>query len=212
MAGLVAVIDYGLGNLHSVVKALEHVTEATVVATSRPELILKADRVVFPGQSAIKATMRALENRGLSDVVMKTVREKPFFGMCIGPQALMQQSEENGGVQGLGVIPGQVLKFPSTLRDSTGARLKIPHMGWNRVRQTQKHILWSDIEDGAWFYFVHSYYLSVQDAEFVAGTTEHGITFPVAIQKDNIFAVQFHPEKSSKDGLTLLKNFCVWSP
>lgn len=157
--------------------------------------------------------MQALENCGLLDVVMRTVREKPFFGMCIGPQALMQQSEENGGVQCLGVIPGQVLKFPSDLRDSiTGVRLKIPHMGWNRVWQTQKHILWNDIEDGAWFYFVHSYYLSVKDAEFVAGTTEHGITFPVAIQKDNIFAVQFHPEKSSKDGLALLKTFVYGLP
>jgi glutamine amidotransferase len=212
--GRIAVIDYGMGNLHSVQRALQHVASgARVTITREPAELASADRVVFPGQGAIGACRQELEAQGLLDAVARAAREKPFLGMCLGPQMMMDFSEENGGVQGLGVFPGRVVRFAEGLRDrDTGYALKVPHMGWNRVRQSLRHPLWSGIEQDAWFYFVHSYYLCPEQAADVAGTTDYGLRFASALARDNVFAVQFHPEKSARDGLRLLANFVTWSP
>jgi len=213
MKKLIAIIDYEMGNVHSVKKALESVTDASVEITGDPQKILSANRVVFPGQSAISGTMNNLREKGLVEVIKKVAHEKPFFGMCIAPQALMEWSEENGGVECLGIFPGNVRGFSKgTCDNHTGVRLKIPHMGWNRVWQTVTHDLWHGIDDGSWFYFVHSFYLNVAKTEQIAGLTEHGIRFPAAIYQGYIFATQFHPEKSSHNGLRLLSNFCSWNP
>jgi len=206
----VAVLDYGMGNLRSVVKALEHVApKARVLLASSARDVATADRVVFPGQGAIKGCMQALGRDDLRDAVLQAARERPFLGVCLGLQALYEQSEEGGGVAGLGVLKGRVRLFKG-ISDATGAKLKVPHMGWNRVRQTRPHPLWAGIDDGARFYFVHSYYADAVTAPETVGVTDYGLPFTSAAAYENIFAVQFHPEKSQRAGLQLLENFLVW--
>ena len=198
----IAVIDYGMGNLHSVQRALQHVASgARVTITQEPAELASADRVVFPGQGAIGACRQELERQGLLDAVTRAAREKPFLGMCLGPQMMMEFSEENGGVQGLGLIPGRVLRFPDGLRDrDTGDALKVPHMGWNRVRQSLRHPLWSGIEQDAWFYFVHSYYLCPAQAADVAGTTDHGLRFASALAHGNVLPCSSIPRRAPATG------------
>lgn len=213
MAGnTIAVIDYGMGNLRSVSKALERVAgDKQVIVTADPALVAAAERVVFPGQGAMPDCMRELEARGLRPAVIAAAKEKPFLGICIGLQMLFEHSEE-GNVAGLGVFAGDVRHFSDAqMVGSDGLRLKVPHMGWNRVQQ-KPHPLWANIEAGARFYYVHSYCVQPTDAAVVTGTTEYGIPFTCAVGRDNIFAVQFHPEKSAQDGLQLLKNFVEWQP
>ncbi|MBS1188500.1 MAG: imidazole glycerol phosphate synthase subunit hisH [Rhodocyclaceae bacterium] len=208
----IAVIDYGMGNLRSVSKAIEHVAGSKpVVVTADPAVVAAAERVVFPGQGAMPDCMRELDARGLRPAVLAAAKEKPFMGICIGLQMLFEHSEE-GNVPGLGIFPGNVRRFPDArMVTADGQRLKVPHMGWNEVRQ-KPHALWRDIADGARFYFVHSYCVEPRDAGLAAGTAEYGIPFTCAVGRDNIFAVQFHPEKSARDGLQLLKNFVEWQP
>ena len=210
----IAIIEYGMGNLRSVAKALEYVAPtAHVVVTQRPEDILQTDRVVFPGQGAIRDCMQALRQCDLVEVVRQAAASKPFLGLCLGPQALMEFSEENGGTPCLGVLQGQVVRFAAALCDPvSGERLKIPHMGWNQVHQTVAHPLWSGIPQDSRFYFVHSYYLQPATEAIKAGETYYAITFASAIAQGNIFAVQFHPEKSAHVGLRLLANFVGWDP
>ncbi len=208
----IAVIDYGMGNLRSVSKALEHVSGGRpVVVTADPAVVAAAGRVVFPGQGAMPDCMRELDARGLRPAVLAAAAEKPFLGICIGLQMLFAHSEE-GDVPGLGVLAGQVRRFPEArMVAADGQRLKVPHMGWNEVRQ-KPHALWAGIADGARFYFVHSYCVAPQDDALVTGSAEYGLPFTCAVGRDNIFAVQFHPEKSARDGLQLLRNFVEWQP
>jgi glutamine amidotransferase len=208
----IVVIDYGMGNLRSVSKALEHVAGGKpVVVTADPAAVAAAERVVFPGQGAMPDCMRELDARGLRPAVLAAAKDKPFLGICIGLQMLFEHSEE-GDAAGLGVFAGQVRRFPEArMLAADGQRLKVPHMGWNEVRQ-RPHALWEGIADPARFYFVHSYCVEPQDAGLVTGTAEYGIPFTCAVGRDNIFAVQFHPEKSARDGLQLLKNFVEWQP
>jgi len=210
--GAIAVIDYGMGNLRSVSKALEHVAGGKpVVVTADPAVVAAAERVVFPGQGAMPDCMRELDARGLRSAVLQAAKDKPFLGICVGEQMLFQHSDE-GNVPALGVFPGNVVRFPDDkMRLPTGERLKVPHMGWNTVRQVP-HALWNGIADGAHFYFVHSYFVQPADPALVTGTCEYGVPFTCAVGRDNIFAVQFHPEKSARDGLQLLKNFVEWHP
>ncbi len=209
---VIAVIDYGMGNLRSVSKALEHVAgDRAVVVTADPAVVAAAERVVFPGQGAMPDCMRELEARGLRDAVIQAAQDKPFLGICVGEQMLFEHSEE-GNVPGLGIFPGEVKRFPDAqMVDRSGARLKVPHMGWNEVIQVP-HALWRDIADRSRFYFVHSYCVQHVDPALTTGTCEYGIPFPCAVGRDNIFAVQCHPEKSARDGLQLLKNFVEWRP
>jgi len=209
----IAVIDYGMGNLRSVSKALEHVaTEATVAVTSDPKVILAAERVVFPGQGAARDCMREIDMRGLRDVIIQAAKTKPFLGICMGLQVLFEHSEE-GDTTCLGILKGDVTRFPQTgMRDDRGEKLKVPHMGWNNVFQTGRHPLWRGIENGSRFYFVHSYFVQLASSEKAAGFTHYPFAFTCAVASDNIFAVQFHPEKSSDTGLALLGNFVAWDP
>lgn len=211
----VVVVDYGMSNLRSVAKALEFVADrdTRIVVSGAAADIEKADRVVFPGQGAIGDCMRHLQSMDLVRVLRETVRRKPFLGICLGLQSLLQHSQEDGGTEGLGIYAGDVVHFPTPLIDpQSGERLKIPHMGWNQVAQTQAHPLWRGIESGARFYFVHSYFVEPVDRGLIAGTTEYGLPFTSALAHGNIFAVQFHPEKSQNPGLALLKNFLDWTP
>jgi glutamine amidotransferase len=207
---VVAVVDYGMGNLRSVAKAIEHVApDARVLVTADPAAVLAADRVVVPGQGAMPDCMRELAARGMRDVVIRSAAEKPFLGICIGLQMLFEHSEE-GDVPGLGVLPGQVRRFPAA--ETVARGLKVPHMGWNQVSQAEAHPLWADIPDDARFYFVHSYYVEPAEPAAIAGSTHYGIPFTSAVARANIFAVQFHPEKSAQAGLQLLGNFMRWQP
>ncbi len=208
----VAVIDYGMGNLRSVAKALEHVRpEATVTVTANPAHIMEADRVVFPGQGAIGDAMAQIERLNLAPVIRQALAEKPFLGVCLGLQALLEHSEEDGGVDGFSVFPGQVRRFPGGMVDrAAGTKLKVPHMGWNEVRQIRNHPLWQGIEQDARFYFVHSYYAELTDRSITAATCYYGLDFVCAAARANVFAVQFHPEKSQRAGLRLLENFMTW--
>jgi len=209
----VAVIDYGMGNLRSVVKAIEHVApRARVRLTSNAEEVAHAERVVFPGQGAIAGCMKALDAGHLRAAVLQAAQTKPFLGICLGLQALYDFSEEGGGVKGLGVLPGRVPRFPpAKMHDATtGLALKVPHMGWNQVLQAKAHPLWKDIASGSRFYFVHSYYAEAGERADVAGITDYGLRFTSAAARANIFAVQFHPEKSAQAGLKLLENFMAW--
>ena len=200
----IAIVDYGMGNVRSVQKAIEHVApNDQVFLTDNAKLISEADRVVFPGQGAMGACMQALNEHGLVDVIKQAAHEKPFLGICLGLQLLFDHSQENGGTDGLSIIPGDVVKFDKS-------ELKIPHMGWNNVKQDIEHPLWHNIDDNARFYSVHSYYVKEVDHSVVVGSTDYGIDFTCAIAKDNMFAVQFHPEKSQHDGLQLLTNFVNW--
>lgn len=209
----IAVVDYGMGNLRSVSKALEFVApDLNVVVTSNPQDIHAAKRVVFPGQGAMPDCIRELDARGLRQAVIEATQQKPFLGICIGLQMLFERSEE-GNAAGLGVFAGQVKRFaPEDMHDTAGQKLKVPHMGWNQVRQPKAHTLWRDIGDNERFYYVHSYYVCPDDAALVTGITDYPKPFTCAIAKDNLFAVQFHPEKSAKAGLQLLRNFVHWNP
>ncbi|MFW5450409.1 MAG: imidazole glycerol phosphate synthase subunit HisH [Methylophagaceae bacterium] len=206
----VAVIDYGMGNLRSVSKALETVGDnVEVEVTSDPEKILAASHVVFPGQGAIGACMAELNKLGLTDVIQTVAANKPFLGICIGMQLLLSHSDENGGVQGLDIFTGNVRHFDLPIAKD-GGHLKVPHMGWNEVHQTTEHPLWHNVEQDSRFYFVHSYFTVPDDVQLTAATTAYPDSFTSAIYRDNIFAVQFHPEKSHHAGLQLLSNFLNW--
>jgi glutamine amidotransferase len=206
MSQRISIVDYGMGNLRSVQKALQHVApEADVAITSDPEAIRAADRVVFPGQGAMPDCMRSLNEHGLGDAVAEAARAKPFLGLCIGQQMLFEHSAE-GDTPGLSLLPGRVVGFDRK------AGLKIPHMGWNEVWQRIPHPLWKGIADGSRFYFVHSYYCDPSEDALVAASTRYPGEFTSAIARENLFATQFHPEKSAAAGLALLRNFATWDP
>ncbi len=206
----IVVVDYGMGNLRSVVKALEHVTDgqAEVLLSAQPETVQQADRIVFPGQGAAKDCMRELQSRGLDQAVLEAAGQKPFLGICMGMQVLMTHSEENEGVDCLGLYPGEVRHFGDV--HEKGERLKIPHMGWNNIAQTRPHPLWNNIPDNSRFYFVHSYYVDPEDDALTVGECVYGIPFTAAIARENVFALQCHPEKSAAAGLQLMQNFIHW--
>lgn len=207
----VAVIDYGMGNLRSVAKALEYVApDAEIWVTSIPERIATAERVVFPGVGAIRDCINELQVRGLTEVIRTCATDRPFLGICLGMQALLTNSAENNGTAALGILPGQVVRFPNDHREIDGSSLKVPHMGWNQIKPCTTHPLWHGIKSESRFYFVHSYYAIPDDAAATLANTDYGLTFASAIGHNNIFAVQFHPEKSQSAGLTLLANFMKW--
>ena len=216
----VAVVDYGSGNLRSVSQAVQHVAQGSgyeVVVTSSAQEVLDAERVVLPGQGAIPDCMRSLAESGLKDAVLHAAAHKPLFGVCVGMQMLLDRSLEGagaGGTPGLGLIPGEVVKFDLIGQlQPDGSRYKVPQMGWNRVYQTAPvHPVWAGVPDGAYFYFVHSYYARPSDARHTAGFADYGGRFTAAIARDNIFATQFHPEKSADHGLALYRNFLHWTP
>ena len=207
----IAVVDYGMGNLRSVAQALRAVApDASIVVSDDQREIAQAGRVVFPGQGAMPDCMRELDARGLREAVLEASRNKPFLGICIGLQMLFEHSAE-GDVPGLGVVRGEVVRFASHLTDAQGSKLKVPHMGWNQVHRAE-HPLWQNIAQDARFYFVHSYYVQPQDEDLVQATSCYPQPFVCAVARDNLFAVQFHPEKSQQAGLTLLRNFVNWAP
>jgi len=209
---VVAVIDYGMGNLRSVSKALEHVAgDARVIVTHDPRRIAQADRVVFPGQGAARDCMAEIKRLGLDAVVREAVATKPFLGICMGLQVLLDCSEEGGNTPCLGIVAGSVRRFPERMAGTEGgAALKIPHMGWNEVHQTRPHPLWQGIAQDSRFYFVHSYYCVPAQDQDVAGVCQYGRPFAAVLARGNLFAAQFHPEKSQHAGLTLLTNFMSW--
>lgn len=209
----IVVVDYGMGNLRSVAQALRHVApEADVRISSDIGEIRSADRLVLPGQGAIPDCMRSLRESGVQEAVLEAARSKPMFGVCVGEQMLFDWSEE-GNADGLGLLPGTVVRFQLDGKlQEDGSRFKVPQMGWNRVRQALSHPLWNGISDNSYFYFVHSYYAVPTDATYIAGTTDYGGAFACAVAKENIFATQFHPEKSATVGLQLYKNFVHWNP
>ena len=215
MTRTVAVVDYGMGNLRSVSQAVMHVAAGSgveVVITQRPEEVFAAERVVLPGQGAMRDCMRELHDSGLKDAVLHAAANKPLFGVCVGMQMLLDHSEEQD-TPGLGLIPGRVKRFAlEGQHQPDGSRYKVPQMGWNRVQQAQAHALWAGVPDNAWFYFVHSFYAEPSQARHSAGLTDYGLPFTSALARDNIFATQFHPEKSAADGLTLYRNFLTWKP
>tara|TARA_R110000787_G_scaffold38692_10_gene97314 strand:- start:4880 stop:5536 length:657 start_codon:yes stop_codon:yes gene_type:complete len=207
----IAILDYGMGNLHSVAKALEHVApDSHIIVTADPMEVDRADKVVFPGVGAIRDCMAEIHRAGFDEALARAVVEKPVLAICVGMQALMTHSEENSGVDCLDLLPGQVRYFGAELQTDDEERLKVPHMGWNRVHQTIDHPMWQGIEQGTRFYFVHSYYVEVVDQSLVAGTCDYGKQFAAALTQGNLFAVQFHPEKSHTAGLQLLRNFVGW--
>lgn len=208
----IAIIDYGMGNLHSVSKAFEHVApDAKVLVTSDAETIRQADKVVLPGVGAMRDCMAEMQRLEVDSLVKEVSQDRPFLGICVGMQALLERSEENNGVQSIGLFPGTVSYFGDRLYEGE-QRLKVPHMGWNKVQQVIDHPLWQDIDDQARFYFVHSFFLPADSKQnYIVGQTQYGRPIAAAIARDNIFAVQFHPEKSQHSGLQLLKNFAHWS-
>lgn len=211
MGQKIAVLDYGMGNLRSVSKAIEHVAPgAEVRVTDDCEWIAAADRIVFPGQGAARDCMAAIGQHHLNQAIREAVQSKPFLGICMGLQVLMDFSEENEGTDLLGILPGKVLRFADDMPGDNDLPLKIPHMGWSPVEQVGSHPLWEGIEDASRFYFVHSYYVRPEDEGLVAGVTEYGVRFASVLARDNLFAVQFHPEKSAEAGLRLLQNFINW--
>jgi imidazole glycerol-phosphate synthase subunit HisH len=212
----VAVIDYGMGNLRSVSQAVAHVARTAddikVIVTANPEEVFDAERIVLPGQGAMRDCMRELADSGLKDAVLDALRTKPVMGVCVGMQMLLDHSEEQD-TPGLGLIHGTVKRFRLDGQSQPdGSRFKVPQMGWNRVQQAQAHPIWQGVADNAWFYFVHSFYAEPTDARHSAGITEYGTRFTSALARDNIFATQFHPEKSAADGLKLYRNFLSWNP
>jgi imidazole glycerol-phosphate synthase subunit HisH len=215
MTRTIAVVDYGMGNLRSVSQAVLHVAAGSgleVVVTNRPDAVVAAERVVLPGQGAMRDCMRELYDCGLKDAVLHAAANKPLFGVCVGMQMLLDHSEEQD-TPGLGLIAGRVRRFALEGRlQPDGSRYKVPQMGWNRVEQARPHPLWAGVADGAWFYFVHSFYAEPSDPRHSTGITEYGVRFTSAVARDNIFATQFHPEKSAADGLTLYRNFLAWKP
>lgn len=205
----IAVIDYGMGNLHSIAKALEHVSaRGRVIVSGDPAVLRRAGRLVFPGVGAIADCMSELHRLGLDEVIREAVGSRPVLGICLGMQALLEGSDENDGVACLGLLRGRIRRF-DRVRDEAGRVLRVPHMGWNRVEPAGEHPLWTGIEPGSRFYFVHSYYAPA-DCEGAAAWTTHGVRFASALAADNLFAVQFHPEKSQQAGLALLQNFVHW--
>ena len=210
----VAVLDYGMSNLRSVAKALQHVAGPgdRILVTDSPAELKAADRFIIPGQGAIGECMARLARPGLAEVLPQCLAERPYLGICLGMQCLMDSSEENGGTPCMGVIPGKVMHFPRDSRDETGRQLKIPHMGWNQVEHGADHPLWQGLRSGERFYFVHSYYVAPAQGVDITGTTRYAIEFAAAVARDNLFAVQFHPEKSQQAGLMLLRNFLSWRP
>jgi len=211
----VAVVDYGMGNLWSVAHAVIHVAQGSgfeVVVTAKPEDVRAADRVVLPGQGAMPDCMRELRDSGLQESVLEAAASKPLFGVCVGMQMLLDRSHE-GPTDGLGLIHGEVLKFELAGKmQPDGSRYKVPQMGWNQVWQTQAHAIWHGVPDGSYFYFVHSFYARPSDARHSVGEADYGTRFTAAIARDNIFATQFHPEKSADQGLALYRNFLHWTP
>ncbi len=214
----VAVVDYGMGNLRSVSQAVLHAARESgggaveVVVTQEPDAVHAAERIVLPGQGAMRDCMRKLADSGLKDAVLEAAATKPLLGVCIGMQMLLDWSEEQD-TPGLGLVAGRVLRFRlDGLATAAGSRYKVPQMGWNRVAQTRAHPMWAGVADGAWFYFVHSFYAAPADGRHSAGETDYGLRFTSAIARDNIFATQFHPEKSAADGLALYRNFLHWKP
>ncbi|MEC4721497.1 imidazole glycerol phosphate synthase subunit HisH [Noviherbaspirillum sp. CPCC 100848] len=209
----IVVVDYGMGNLRSVAQALRHVApEADVRISGELADIRAADRLVLPGQGAMPDCMRCLRESGLQEAVIESTRTKPLLGVCVGEQLLFDLSEE-GNTPGIGLIPGKVVRFRlDGMLQEDGSRFKVPQMGWNRVRQTLSHPLWNGIADNSYFYFVHSYYAQPAETAHTAGETDYGAPFACAVAKDNIFATQFHPEKSAAAGLQLYKNFAHWNP
>lgn len=214
-ARTVAVVDYGSGNLFSVSHAVMHVAEGSglrAIVSSRAEEIRAAERVVLPGQGAIHDCMRGLRESGLLEAVLEAAASKPLFGVCVGMQMLLDRSEE-GATPGLGLVPGEVKRFQLEGRlQPDGSRYKVPQMGWNRVFQSQPHPLWAGVPDGSYYYFVHSFYARPSDPRHSVGESEYGLRFTAAVARDNIFATQFHPEKSADQGLTLYRNFLHWNP
>jgi len=207
----VAIIDYGMGNLHSARKAVEHVAPDTrVLVTDSADKIREADRVILPGVGAIRDCMAEIRRLGVDTLVREVSRDRPFLGICVGMQALMSRSEENGGVDCINLFPSEVRFFGENLVEN-GERLKVPHMGWNEVYHAMEHPLWQGIPDGDRFYFVHSYYAEAEGNADIAGRSHYGVDLAAAVARDNIFAVQFHPEKSARAGLQLLKNFTDWN-
>jgi imidazole glycerol-phosphate synthase subunit HisH len=214
----VAVVDYGMGNLRSVSHAVAHVAQGQavrVVVTSQPDEVYNATRVVLPGQGAIRDCMQALNDSGLKEAVLHAAANKPLFGVCVGMQMLLSHSEEQN-TPGLGLIPGQVQRFQLQGQvQPDGSRYKVPQMGWNRVFQgpvATRHVLWEGVADGSWYYFVHSFFATPSQDLHTAGSTEYGARFTSAVARDNIFATQFHPEKSADQGLALYRNFLRWKP
>ena len=215
MKRTVAVVDYGMGNLRSVSQAVMHVAKGSgvdVVVTSKPDEVFAAERVVLPGQGAMPDCMRELRESGLQEAVLHAAAHKPLMGVCIGMQMLLSRSEE-GPTDGLGLIAGEVLRFQLGGRlQPDGSRYKVPQMGWNRVFQAQPHPIWAGVPDSAYFYFVHSYYARPSEPRHSVGETDYGSRFTCALARDNIFATQFHPEKSAEHGLALYRNFLYWNP
>ncbi len=215
MTRTVAVVDYGMGNLRSVSQAVRHVAQGTgidVIVTARPEQVLQAERVVLPGQGAMPDCMRELHDSGLLEAVLDAAARKPLMGVCVGMQMLLTRSEE-GPTEGLGLIAGTVRRFALDGRcQADGSRYKVPQMGWNRVRQARPHALWAGVPELSYFYFVHSYFAQPIDPRHSAGETDYGWSFTSALARDNIFATQFHPEKSAEHGLALYRNFLHWTP
>jgi len=215
MANTVAVVDYGMGNLRSVSQAVQHAADEVgvqVFVTSDPQVVRDATRVVLPGQGAMPDCMRELRESGLLESVLEAAASKPLFGVCVGMQMLLSHSDE-GSTDGLDLIPGRVVKFELQGRNQPdGSRYKVPQMGWNQVHQAQPHALWAKVPDQAWFYFVHSFYARPTDARHSVGEAEYGDRFTAAVARDNIFATQFHPEKSADFGLQLYRNFLHWNP
>lgn len=212
----VAVIDYGMGNLHSVAKALEFVGKRSglslkVSVTSDPVVLQQADRLVFPGVGAMRDCMAEIKHLCIDEILREQVRQKPVLAICVGMQALMQSSDENGGVDCIGLFAGKVKRFTDHLRDEKGELLKVPHMGWNHVSQKKAHPMWQGIADNGRFYFVHSYFVAPESELEIVGETKYPQAFCSAFAHKNIFAVQFHPEKSQSNGLQLLENFLTWN-
>ena len=213
MSGVVAVIDYGMGNLHSVASALAHAGADEVLVTHDADVIRQADRVVFPGVGAIRDCMAEIRRLKCDQLLVDalTAQHKPVLAICVGMQALLTHSAENDGVPCLDIIPGEIRYFGNPLVDAQGQRLKVPHMGWNEVQQVSDHPLWRGIPDMTRFYFVHSYYVTASDRDLLAGAVQYGVSADAALARDNLFAVQFHPEKSHTAGLQLLRNFLEWN-
>lgn len=208
----IGVIDYGMGNLHSLGKALERVSSSgRVVVSYDPEELMKCDRLVLPGVGGVRECMKELRRLELNDMVVEAAKTKPMLGICLGMQVMLEWSDENDGVPALGLFPGKVQRFPDPPPEAA-ERLKVPHMGWNRVRQERKHPIWTGVPDEAWFYFVHSYYAQPTDSKHVLGSAEYTHRFAAAVARDNIVAFQFHPEKSQNLGMMLLANFLAWDP
>lgn len=209
----IAIVDYGMGNLRSVYQALRAAApEAQVSVSSSADEIRAADRIVLPGQGAMRDCMGCLNASGLREAVLDAAVTKPLLGVCVGEQMLFEMSEE-GDIPALGIMPGRVVRFDlDGQRQDDGSRFKVPQMGWNRVRQTIDHPVWTGIPDNAYFYFVHSYYVVPGEPALTAGETTYGVPFTCAVARDNIFATQFHPEKSAAHGLALYRNFVHWNP